>query len=146
MSDGPLGFDSDGWVVVIRIGAVAHFVLIGLNLGIARWLNWKPDIDRMSPLVREVFQIHSIFLMLVLAIWGVLTWRFAGEMIHAPTEMTRWFGGALMSFWGLRAVMQWTHYSASHWRGDVQRTTTHWILFASYSAAGFVYGVTAFGV
>ena len=144
MSEVAFGVSGEGWVVAIRLGAVAHFVLIALNLGIARWLHWKPDIDRMSPLVREVFQIHSIFLMLVLAIWGALTWRFADEMIHTPTEMSRWLGGALMVFWGLRAVMQWTHYSASHWRGNVQRTMIHWILFASYSAASFVYAVAAF--
>ena len=108
-----------GWVIALRVGAVAHFVLVGLNLGLARWLNWKPEIERMSPLVREVFQIHSIFLMLVLTIWGVLTWRFAEEMILAPTEMSRWLGGALMVFWGLRTVMQWTHYSAQAEWDDV---------------------------
>tara|TARA_R110002049_G_scaffold22757_2_gene81169 strand:+ start:160 stop:600 length:441 start_codon:yes stop_codon:yes gene_type:complete len=140
----PFGGCDQGWVIALRVGAVAHFVLVGLNLGIARWLNWKPEIDRMSPLVREVFQIHSIFLMLVLGIWGVLTWRFAEEMVVAPTELSRWLSGALMVFWGLRTVMQWTHYSTHHWRGVWHRTVVHWVLFLSYGTGAFIYGVVAF--
>lgn len=144
MSFVPEWMDDRFWVIALRVGAVAHFVLIGLNVGVPRWLNWKADVDRMSPLVRDVFQIHSIFIMLVLGIWGVLTWRFAEEMVRAPTELSRWLCGALMVFWGLRCLMQWTHYDASHWRGCLHRTMIHWVLFFAYGGGAWVYGVVAF--
>lgn len=144
MNQFPAALDDFVWITMLRVGAVAHFILIGLNVGLPRWLNWKSEMERMSPLVREVFQIHSIFMMLVLGIWGVLTWRFAEEMVRSPTELSRWLCGALMVFWGLRCVMQWTHYGWNHWRGHAVRTVIHGVLFLAYGVGVAVYGVVAF--
>ena len=128
----------------LRIVAVAQIALAALSLCLARIMNWKPDIERMSPLVRDVFVIHSWFISLTLVIWGVLTWRFAAEMAHAPTELTRWLCAAIGIFWGIRSVLQWTHYDSSHWRGIPSRTLAHWTLFFGYAAWATVYFMAAF--
>ncbi len=127
----------------LRIVAVAQFSLVVVNLFLPRILNWKPDIERMSLLVREVFIIHSWFITITLAIWGVLTWRFAHEMAHAPTELSRWLCAAMGIFWGIRCVLQWLHYSPSHWRGIPSRTFLHWLFFLGYGAWTLVYALAA---
>ena len=45
-------------------------------------MKWKPDLDRVPLLIREVFHIHVIFISITLSIFALLTWRFADE-IHA---------------------------------------------------------------
>jgi hypothetical protein len=127
----------------LRIVAVAQFSLVIANLFIARILGWKPEIERMSLLVREVFIIHSWFITITLAIWTVLTWRFAHEMAHAPTELSRWLCWAMAGFWGIRCVAQWLHYSPSHWRGIPSRTFFHWLFFLGYGAWTAVYALAA---
>ena len=139
-----LDFASSNLELWLRIIAVAQVALAGLSLCLPRILNWKPDIERMSPLVREVFEIHCWFIALTLAIWGVLTWRFAPEMARVPTPLSRWLCGAIGLFWGLRCVLQWTHYSPSHWRGNPQRTLIHWTLFLGYAVWAKVYLFAAF--
>ena len=79
----------------LRIVAVAQVALAVLSLNLPRILQWQPDIDRMSLLVRQVFEIHAWFIALTLMIWGALTWRFAPEMAHAPTELSRWLCAAI---------------------------------------------------
>ena len=128
----------------LRIVAVAQIALAVLSLNLPRILKWQPDIDRMSLLVREVFEIHSWFIALTLVIWGVLTWRFAPDMALAPYEMARWLSAMIGVFWGVRCILQWTHYSASHWRGIPSRTVIHWTLFLGYAAWAAVYFVAAF--
>ncbi len=128
----------------LRIVAVAQIALAALSLCLPRILNWKPDIDRMSPLVRDVFAIHSWFIALTLVIWGVLTWVFAGEFAHAPTALSRWLCAVIGIFWGVRCILQWTHYSPSHWRGQAGRTVIHWTLFLGYAAWTAVYFIAAF--
>jgi len=128
----------------LRIIAVAQIVLAVLSLNLPRVLRWQPDIDRMSLLVREVFEIHSWFIALTLVIWGVLTWRFAPGFAVAPHEMARWLCAAIGIFWGIRCILQWTHYSSSHWRGNASRTWIHWTLFLGYAAWAAVYFIAAF--
>lgn len=127
----------------LRIIAVAQIALAVLSFFLPRILDWKADMERMSLLVREVFEIHSWFISLTLVIWGVLTWRFAPEMAHEPTELSRWLCGAIAVFWGLRCVLQWLHYSGAHWRGILSRTVIHWMCFVGYGLWAVVYGLAA---
>lgn len=129
----------------LRIVAVAQLALAVLSLCLPRILKWQPDIDRMSPLVRDVFKIHSWFIALTLVIWAALTWQFAPEMALAHTPLSRWLCAAIGVFWGIRCVLQWIHYSPSHWRGNPRRTAIHWTLFFGYAAWATVYFMAAFG-
>jgi hypothetical protein len=129
----------------LRIIAAAQVGLAVLSFFLPRILDWKADIERMSLLVREVFVIHSWFISLTLMIWGVLTWRFAHEMAHAPSELSRWLCGAIGAFWGLRCLLQWLHYSPAHWRGIPSRTVIHWACFLGYGLWAGVYAMGALG-
>ena len=129
----------------LRIIAVAQIALAVLSFFLPRILKWQADIARMSPLVRDVFVIHSWFISLTLLIWGALTWRFASEMAHAPTDLSRWLCGAVAVFWGIRCVLQWLHYDRSHWRGIPSRTVMHWTLFVGYALWTAVYAMAATG-
>jgi len=129
---------------LLRLVALLQLGLAVLSLCLPRILNWKADIERMSLLVREVFEIHSWFIALTLVIWAVLTWQFAPEMVQHPTAMSRWLCGAIGIFWGIRCVLQWLHYSPAHWRGIPSRTVMHWTLFVGYAAWTAVYAAAAF--
>jgi hypothetical protein len=135
---------TDALTLCLRIVALAQILLAGLSLTLPRILDWKPDIARMSLLVREVFEIHSWFIALTLVIWGVLTWQFAPEMAAHTSPLTSWLCAAIGFFLALRTVLQWSHYSASHWRGNTPRTVIHWTLTFGYGAWAVVYFLAAF--
>lgn len=129
----------------LKIIAVAQVAIALLNFAMPRILKWEADIARMSLLVRDVFKIHAWFISLTLVIWGVLTWRFAHEMAHAPTELSRWLCWAIAVFWGVRCALQWLHYDSSHWRGIPSRTVMHWVFFVGYGLWTVVYAMAAVG-
>lgn len=129
----------------LHLVAAAQVGLAVLSCLLPRIMRWEADIARMPLLVRDVFVIHSWFISLTLLIWGVLTWRFAPEMARAPTDLSRWLCGAVAVFWGLRCVLQWSHYSPSHWRGIPSRTVIHWTLFLGYAVWAGVYALAAMG-
>src|SRR5438132_8233708 len=95
----------------LRAAALAQLGVAILNLALVRIMKWKPDLDRLPLLVREVFYIHSLFISITLAIFAVLTWRFAGDIASAANPLCVWLAGVIGAFWAVRAVMQWTHYS-----------------------------------
>jgi hypothetical protein len=130
--------------LLLRAAAAAQFGVAMLNLSLVRIMKWKPDLDRLPLLIREVFYIHSLFISVTLASFAVLTWRFAGDLASAANPLCAWLAAAIGIFWTIRATMQWTHYSASHWRGDTARTLIHWTLTLGYGALGVVYFAAAF--
>lgn len=127
----------DTLVLALKLAAAGQLALAVLDLFIGRILGWKEATDRMPLLVREVFQIQGRFI--------ALTWRFAADMAGGAGEFLRWFCAGVGTFWGLRCVMQWTHYSAVHWRGIPSLTAVHWTLFFSYAAFTLTYWKAALG-
>jgi hypothetical protein len=135
---------SDNFVLLLRAAAIAQFTVAILNLFLIRIMKWKPDLNRAPLLIREVFRIHVVFISITLAIFAVLTWRFLHEIASAANPLATWLAVAIGLFGVVRSVMQWLHYSSSHWRGNTARTLIHWTLFLGYGAMAVVYFAAAF--
>ena len=138
-------FLSDNLELFLRLAALAQLGVALLNLFLIRIMKWKRDLVSAPLLIREVFQIHTYFISITLAIFGVLTWRFAAEMATAAHPLCIWLAIGIGCFWSVRSIMQWSHYSASHWRNNSLRTVIHWTLFLGYGALGTVYFIAAGG-
>jgi len=128
----------------LRAAAIGQFAVAVLNLWLIRIMKWKPDLERMPLLIREVFHIHCIFISLTLSIFAVLTWRFAKDIASAANPLCVWLAAGIGMFWLVRSLMQWSHYSSSHWRENSLRTAIHWTLFIGYGALASVYFTAAF--
>ena len=133
----------DNLELLLRLAALAQLGVVLLNLFLVRLMNWRPDLEAMPLLLREVFRIHVYFISITLAIFGVLTWRFAGEIAAAAQPLSVWLAIGIGVFWAIRSVMQWSHYSTVHWRGDRVRTLIHWMLFLGYGGFAAVYFTAA---
>jgi hypothetical protein len=129
--------------LLLRLAALAQLSVAVLNFFLIRIMKWRSDLDAAPLLIREVFQIHIYFISITLGIFGALTWRFAGEIATAAHPLCIWLAIGIGVFWAVRSVMQWTHYSAVHWRGDGVRTLIHWLLFLGYGAFAAVYFTAA---
>lgn len=137
--------NTDTLIIALKLAASGQIILAVLSCFLARLLKWESAIAAMPLLVREVFLIHGWFISITLIIFGTLTWRFAPEIAGGSQEFLRWFAAGVGLFWGIRCVMQWTHYSASHWRGIPSRTAIHWIIFVSYALFAATYLKAALG-
>lgn len=129
----------------LRVAAITQLAVAVLNLSLIRIMNWKPDLARAPLLIREVFQIHVHFISITLAIFGVLTWRFAHDLATAANPLGVWLALGIAIFWAARSAMQWLHYSPEHWGGNAGRTAIHWALFVGYGALAATYAVAALG-
>ena len=129
--------------LLLRLAALAQLGVAVLNLFLVRIMKWERDLVSAPLLIREVFQIHIYFISITLAIFGALTWRFAGDLARAANPLCVWLAIGIGAFWAVRSIMQWSHYSAVHWRGDRLRTFIHWMLFLGYGLFAAVYFTAA---
>lgn len=133
----------DNLDLFLRLAALAQLGIAVLNLFLIRIMKWERDLISAPLLIREVFHIHTYFISGTLAIFGTLTWRFAGDIATGAHPLCVWLALGIGAFWTVRSVMQWSHYSAVHWRGDRLRTVIHWMLFLGYGAFAAVYFTAA---
>ena len=133
----------DNLELFLRLTALAQLAVAVLNLFLIRIMNWERDLVSAPLLIREVFQIHIYFISITLAIFGALTWRFSREFAAGAPPLCVWLAIGIGAFWAIRSVMQWSHYSKVHWRGDRLRTVIHWMLFLGYAAFAAVYFTAA---
>jgi hypothetical protein len=126
-------------IIALKIVAILQLSVAVLNLFLTRILKWQEDLDKMSLLPKQVFNVHSWFISIMLVIFGVLTFRFADLMVSGQSEPALWIAAAGGIFWGIRTVIQMGYYSRSHWWGKTGRTVIHIALLLVYSAMSATY-------
>jgi hypothetical protein len=128
---------------LLRLSAAAQMGVAAVNFSTARLLKWNEPLERMPLLLRQVFWVHAWFVSLVLAIFAVLTWRFAPEMAGGSDAACAWLAAGIGLVWGLRTLAQVAYYSPVHWRGNPGRTVIHVFLFVVYGGMSVSYLVAA---
>ena len=126
-------------ILLLEIAATLQLGVAVLNLFLVRLLDWRQELARVPLLMREVFQVHVWFISITLAIFGVLTWRFAFEIASGQNPVAQWLAFGIGAFWAFRTILQITYYSSSHWRGQVRRTVAHVALLCTYGGFALLY-------
>jgi len=118
-------------------GAVQVLMIAG-NLVLPGKLNCKENLSRVSPTIREVFIVHWIYIVGVLAIFAALCFGFAGELAGG-SRLGHFLSAAMALFWLPRIPLQLFFYDAELRRqnrlGDVAMITALTFLVFAFGAA-----------
>lgn len=123
----------------LRAVGIVMAVLVVVNLIVPAQFHWREELSGVSLLNRQIFQLHMMFIILLLALLSALFLTSADALLE-PTRSSRALLIGLTAFWGARMVMQWC-FSPAIWRGDRFRTAVHgvfsltWIYVTSVCAA-----------
>jgi hypothetical protein len=131
------------------MNAIIHLQIVGLmlvllvivNLIVPARYHWREEMLRLSLLNRQIFQVHAMFIVLVLGMLAALLLTCAPALLE-PTRLARAILGGLLVFWFVRLLIQWFFYSPQIWRGHRFNTimhylfTTAWIYFTGTFALG----------
>ena len=112
----------------LRIAGALQIALALLHLAFPRRFQWKEELARLSPLNRQIFLVHTIFICLVLVMIGSLSLLTPGALLE-PTRLSRLVLGGFSAFWGLRLLCQWFVYDPALWRGQTFNSVMH-VLFS----------------
>ena len=123
----------------LRLAGALQLVLAALHLGFPRRFDWTSELPRLSLLNRQIFVVHTVFIGLVVLMFGALS-CFAAPALLEPTPLSRLVLGGLAVFWTVRLAVQWLVYDARLWRGNAANTRIHLALTALYVYLPGVYG------
>jgi hypothetical protein len=132
--------DPHSLVVHLRSVGIVMALLVGVNLVVPFRFHWQEEMSRLSLLNRQIFQAHSFFIVLTLALFSAL-FLTCTEALLEPTRLSRALLIGLTIFLGSRMLMQWCFYSPRVWRGHRFHTVMHcvfsgvWIYVTTICAA-----------
>ena len=80
------------------------------NFFLPRILQYRENLAKVSPIIREIFTIHALYIVLVLIGFGLVCLLFPQELCGA-SPLGRFLCGFLAIFWGLRVLIQCLYYN-----------------------------------
>ena len=103
-------------IIALRLAGVFLLGLFVLNFFVPARFKWADELPRLSLINRRIFQVHAMFIALILLLSGLLLVGLPHELL-TPTPLARAVLGGLAIFWGLRLWLQWFMYDRELWRG-----------------------------
>lgn len=129
-------------VPFLWVAGGVHLAIAVSNIWVPGIFHYRENLAKLSPMVRQIFIVHSIYILLVLLGFSALCFFFAPELTsRAP--LSRFLSAFLAVFWLLRVGLQLVFYDrevrAKYRLGDVAYTL-------AVSCLGITFAVVASGV
>ena len=128
-------------VPYIWIAGGVQLAIAAANFVLPRKLRYQENLCRVDPIIRQIFVVHSAFIVFVLVAFAALCFLFASEFSASP--LGRFLSGWLALFWALRLVVQWVYYDAKIRRENL---LAHWLFSAAIVYLVVVFALPALGV
>ena len=125
----------------LRTVGVLMAVLAIVNLFVPGRFHWREELARVSLVNRQIFQAHTMFIVLLIVLTSALLLTSA-EALLEPSRLSRAVMFGLTIFWGLRMLVQWFFYSPQIWLGNRLHTAMHAIFSLGWIYVTAVCGLT----
>jgi hypothetical protein len=113
----------------LRIIGIALIILGILHVVFPWYFNWKTELERLSLVNRQIMQVHTFFIALIVLLMGVLCLVAPTELLTTPLGRTLSFGMAI--FWTARQLIQFFGFSPALWKRKPFETIVH-IVFSGF--------------
>src|SRR5579872_5667341 len=93
----------------IWAGGAVHVGIMAGNIPLPKRLRVRDRLAGVPRFVRQIFYVHWIYIVIVLALFAALCFGFAPELAGA-SALGRFLSGFMAGFWLLRIVLQVFYY------------------------------------
>jgi hypothetical protein len=133
-----------GFLQILWLAGLVQVAIASANLFLPSKLKYRENLSRVPPIIRQIFVVHSIYIVGVVLLFAAATFGFAGELMSGR-GLGRFLAAAIAIFWLCRAPIQLLYYDSTlrkenRW-GDVAFTAAALFLGITYGAASFAQGL-----
>jgi hypothetical protein len=91
------------------LAGVIQLIIVVANFVLPKKLRCRENVARLSPMMRELFVVHWIYIVFVLTAFASLCFWFAPDLAGA-NRLGRFLSGVMAAFWLLRVPIQLFFY------------------------------------
>src|SRR5437588_11861774 len=129
-------------LLLLWVAGLVQVAIASANLLLPAKLKYRENLSRVSPVIRQSFVVHSVYIVGVLLLFAAVTFGFPGELASGH-GLGRFLAAAIALFWLVRGPVQLLYYAAElrrqHRWGDVAFTAGALFLAATYGAASLAH-------
>jgi amino acid transporter len=92
-------------VSLIWLAGAVQLAMVAMNAALPPRLKTRENLNRVDPIIRQVFYSHWFFVMLAVLIFGVPCFAFAADMA-GKSNLVCYLSGALAVFWIMKLFVQ----------------------------------------
>jgi hypothetical protein len=133
-----------GLLLLLWLAGLVQVAIASANFFLPAKLKYRENLSRVSPIIRQIFVVHSVYIVGVVLLFAAVTFGFADELASGH-GLGRFLAVAIALFWFFRVPVQLLYYDATLRRqnrwGDAAFTSAALFLVAAYGAASFVHGL-----
>jgi hypothetical protein len=111
----------------LKIIGILLILLAAMHAFFPKYFKWKEELQQLSLINRQMMEVHTLFIALVLLLMGLLCLMAADELL--TTKLGKIILTGIGLFWAVRLVVQFFVYSPLLWRDKKFETTVH-IIFS----------------
>jgi hypothetical protein len=125
-------------MMLLRAAAALQLAVAAANIPLTWMLRFGREHARLTPIVRQIHQVHHVFVGGLLIVFAAISMTFPRDLA-AGDGLGRFISVVLAVFWGARLAVQRLYYDrdflSRHRLGDVIFSAIFTVLFAVYAAA-----------
>jgi len=125
----------------IQFAGVVQLFIIAANFFLPAILDYRGNLAKVAPIIRQIFIIHAIYIVLVLAGFAASCFLFAGDLA-GHSAPARFVDGFLALFWLPRVGIQAFYYDQTlkqeHRFGNFVFTTAFLYLAIVFTVAAIL--------
>lgn len=125
---------------LLWLAATIQVAMAASNIFLPQILKYKENLLRVSPIIRQIFVVHSAYLAGVVLLFAAVTAGFTADLASGH-GLGQFLSAAIAVFWLCRLPVQLLYYDANlrksnRW-GDFAYSAATTFLCIAYSAAAF---------
>jgi len=125
-------------MVMLMLAGALQLAVAAANVPLTWLLRFGKEHRRLSPIVRQIHQVHHVYLVGLLVVFGAISLAFPDELT-GDGRLGRCLSAVLALFWGARLAVQRLYYDREflrlHRAGDVAFSMIFAFLAGVYAAS-----------
>lgn len=89
----------------LQLAGAAQLGIAAVNFLLPALLDYRGNLAKVSPIIRQIFLVHAAYIVLVLTAFGTMSLWFANDLAGG-SRLGTFLSGFLALFWLLRVVVQ----------------------------------------
>jgi transposase len=125
-------------MVALWIAGAIQLAIALANFVLPKILNYEENLARVAPIIRQIFLVHSAYIVGIVLLFAAITFGFAADLASGH-GLGRFLAAAIAVFWFCRVPLQIFYYDPALRRanraGDAAMTLALLFLAVTYAAA-----------
>jgi hypothetical protein len=96
-------------VPYIWVAGGIHLALVVVGVFLPAKLRFRENLEKVSPIIRQLFLVHSVYISTLLLVLGLLCFFFAPELAGG-SRLGTFLSGYMAIFWAIRVLIQLFYY------------------------------------